>query len=430
MKVVAVAVLLAACGRLGFDAAQNRGDGGGGSGDGGGSGSNCSEPAATLTIHGSDDFYALVATLPAGSVVEVETGMWSNPGGVNHQLWNGTAAAPILVRPAPGASPKLTTTAGNNVLDLDGTYFTLRGFEIFGGDIGVRIGADDHVTLDDLYIHDVLDQGITCNRPGESCTNVTIRGVEIARTGNTQTGNAITLGCSDHSCTSTNAVIEGCFLHDTMGSAGAGISKWFGDGNIIRDNVFFRTAGPAVVLQASATTARDVVERNYMQDVANNSIQVEGWVTVQNNIVINGTVDGINIRQQSGSAPTNLDVLHNTIIGAANDCIHGINFTGNQQVVANNGLRCNVGTSVTGMYVANANLAASPSDIGPPPNVYPVAGSALVDTGDATRTVADDFNGTLRTGAPDVGAYERTTATNPGWIPVEGKKPLPAPACP
>ena len=427
MKVVVAVVVLAGCGRVGFDVAHNRSDGGGGSSDGGGS--NC-EPAATLTIHASDDFYALVGSLPAGAVVEVETGTWSNPGGANHQVWNGTAAAPILVRPAPGATPVLTTTAGNNVLDLDGAYFTLRGFEITAGDIGVRIGADDHVTLEDLYIHDVIDQGITCNRPGESCTNVTIRGVEIARTGNTQTGSAITLGCSDHSCTSTNAVIEGCFIHDTMGSAGAGVSKWFGDGNDIRDNVFFRTGGPAIVLQASATTARDVVERNYIQDAANNSIQVEGWVTVKNNILIGGSVDGINIRQQSGSAPTNLDVLHNTIIGAANDCVHGLNLTGNQQVVANNGLRCATGASVTGTYVASGNVAASPADIGAPPNVYPTAGSALVDTADPMHAVTDDFNGTPRTGAPDIGAYERTTATNPGWIPVEGKKPLPASACP
>jgi hypothetical protein len=36
----------------------------------------------------------------------------------------------------------------------------------------------------------------------------------------------------------------------------------------------------------------------------------------------------------------------------------------------------------------------------------------------------DDFNGTMRMGA-DVGAYERTTDTNPGWIVTEGFKTPP-----
>ncbi|MBV8763130.1 MAG: right-handed parallel beta-helix repeat-containing protein, partial [Deltaproteobacteria bacterium] len=387
MRIVAIALALAGCGRLGFDATPSViGDGAGG--DGTGSGSGCAEPAATLTIHATDNFYALVATLPAGSVVEVETGMWSNPGGNAHQVWTGTAAAPIIVRPAPGASPKLTTTAGNNVLDLDGTYVTLRGFEFFGGDIGIRLGADDHITLEDLYIHDMLDQGITCNRPGESCTNVTIRGVEIARSGNTQTGSGITLGCSDQSCAASNTLVEGCFIHDLMGTAGSGISKWFGDGNVFRDNVFVRTSGPGIVIQASATTQRDVIERNYMNAIGNNDIQVEGWVTVRNNVLIGGAVDGINIRQQSGSAPTNLEVLHNSIIGAANICIHAIGLTGSPQVLSNNALRCAMGTSLTGVATASANIAAGANDVGVSPNVYPTAGSALVDTGDAAHSVA------------------------------------------
>jgi hypothetical protein len=421
---------LAACGRFGFDATQSRGDGGGGgSGDGGGS--SCSEPAATLTVHATDDFYALVATLPAGAVVEVETGSWSNPGGANRQAWSGTAAAPIIVRPAPGAKPKLTTMPGNNVMDIDGSYITLRGFEITGGDIGVRLGADDHVTVEDMYIHDVIDQGITCNRTGESCTNIVIRGVEIANTGNTQSGNGITLSCSDQSCTVSDSVVEGCFIHDLRGQGGAGVSIWYGDNNVVRDNVFVRTAGPGVALQASPIAVPDIVERNYVSAAMDNGIQLEGMATIRNNIIIGGTNDGISSRNEVGTNPVKLQIVHNTIIGAAAACIRGASWSGTSQVVANNAMfMCAMGTVLAGTPVTSQNLGISASDVGPPPNVYPTATSQVIGAGDASHSAPDDFNGTARGAMPDVGAYQRTTATNPGWIPVEGKKPLPAPTCP
>jgi hypothetical protein len=46
---------------------------------------------------------------------------------------------------------------------------------------------------------------------------------------------------------------------------------------------------------------------------------------------------------------------------------------------------------------------------------YPKNGSALINSASGTHQAASDFNGTLRDGQPDVGAYERTASTNPGW---------------
>lgn len=101
---------------------------------------------------------------------------------------------------------------------------TLRGFDLVGGDIGIRFGADQHATVEDLDVHNQIDQGITCNRTGESCDSITIRRVEIANTGNTMTGNGVSLGCSDMSCTASNSVVEGCYIHDLAGSGGAGVA--------------------------------------------------------------------------------------------------------------------------------------------------------------------------------------------------------------
>jgi hypothetical protein len=91
---------------------------------------------------------------------------------------------------------------------------------------------------------------------------------------------------------------------------------------------------------------------------------------------------------------------------------------------------CVMGTVLAGTPVTAQNIGIGAGDVGPPPNVYPTASSTLIGAGNVAHSAADDFNRTPRGAAPDVGAYQRTTATNPGWIPVEGMKPLPAPTCP
>ena len=51
----------------------------------------------------------------------------------------------------------------------------------------------------------------------------------------------------------------------------------------------------------------------------------------------------------------------------------------------------------------------------PPIDPFPATGSALIDAGDAAHAAADDFNGTPRSGAADVGAYKFDEGGNPGW---------------
>ena len=444
MKIVAVALAtaaaLAGCGRFGFDATASMGgddSGGGGDSSGGddgsgsGSGSACVDPPATKHVPADGDFYTVVMNLAPGDVVEVSNGPYTSPGGGIHQTWAGTAAAPIIVRAAPSQRPVLLAAAGNNVLDVDGSYFTLRGFDINGGDIGIRFGADQHATVEDLLIHNQLDQGITCNRTGESCDSIAIRRVEIKDSGNTMTGNGISLGCSDQSCTASNTVVEGCYIHDLAGSGGAGVAVWYGNNNIVRDNVFARTAGPGVQLQVSPATVPDVVERNLVLSPMDNGIQLEGMAIIRNNIIDGGTNDGISSRLELGTNPVNLQIVHNTIIGAASACIRGANWSGTSQIVANNAMfMCSVGTVLSGTPVVAANIGIGSGDVGTPPNVYPTATSTVIGAGDAAHSASNDFNGTGRTAMPDVGAYQRTTATNPGWIPVEGMKPLLTPTCP
>jgi hypothetical protein len=110
--------------------------------------------------------------------------------------------------------------------------------------------------------------------------------------------------------------------------------------------------------------------------------------------------------------------------------VRGANWSGTSQVVANNAMQCGAANVLAGTPVVTGNVMVTAGDVGVSPNVYPTAASSLIDAADPARTTFEDFNGTARGGMPDTGAYERTTATNPGWIPVEGMKPLPQPACP
>ena len=51
----------------------------------------------------------------------------------------------------------------------------------------------------------------------------------------------------------------------------------------------------------------------------------------------------------------------------------------------------------------------------PPVDPFPKPGSALVGSADPDFAVADDFNGTPRSGTLDVGAYKFDQNGNPGW---------------
>ncbi len=117
--------------------------------------------------------------------------------------------------------------------------------------------------------------------------------------------------------------------------------------------------------------------------------------------------------------------------------------------LANNALYCAGGTAIRwggdepGISVASlagnvvlgggggrgASAGASVAeDLGDPSRglVYPPAGSSLIGAADPAQAAADDFNAAPRDdGAPDVGAYERSVETNPGWMIGEGFKDVP-----
>jgi len=382
-------------------------------------------------IHTGDDLYGRLAQLQPGDEVVVHAGTYPSPGFVQ-VTWAGTAAAPIVIHAAPGEHVILQGTFAQNLLNIDGSYWTFQGFEITGASHGLRLHAVDHATIQDNTIHDVGDVGISCNFEPDSCDTVSIVHNEIYRTGMDTggTGEGMYLGCNSAACTFTNGLVSDNYVHDTGGSQGDGIEiKEGAHDNVVRDNVIIRTPYPGITMYGfGGTGGPNRVERNLVWHTMDNGIQVVGQITVQNNIVLDYAAAGIASKPSQTYTPHDLTILDNTVVGPG-ICVRGDNWnTETGQTVANNALDCATPTQFTagtGAVVAKT-LAATTGDFGNPTtgDVYPVAGSTLLGMADTGHQAMDDFNGTHRMGA-DVGAYERTGPTNPGWVVTEGFKTPP-----
>ena len=400
----------------------------------------------TYAIGPGDDLFGRLSDLAPGDEVVVHAGVYTTPG-FYAVTWAGTADRPIVVRAADGERPVIEGTPSQNVINLDGSYFSLSGFEITGGSHGVRLGNADHATLEGLVLHGLGDVGISCNRPAMACRALTLRRNEIYDTGADGTGEGMYLGCNDAECSFSDSVIAENFVHDLGGSQGDGIEvKTGASGVTVRDNVIVRSGYPAITMYGfSGDGARNVVERNLVWGTGDNGIQVVGQIVVRNNIVLGAGQNGIQSKASQGLYPHDVDIVHNTIVASGAACLKTNDWAGQTgQLIAANALYCPGGTALDvnggapaavitgniGLGAANptAGLTAGQSvaaDLGDPAHaaVYPPAGSALINAGAAGDSVTDDFNGLPRSdGHPDVGAYERSGAANPGWLPVEGFK--------
>jgi hypothetical protein len=239
-------------------------------------------------------------------------------------------------------------------------------------------------------------------------------------------------------------------------------------GWLVKDNVFIRdpaTAAanrPNLLVDAApmsgtgstdlATIDGNVVLAQSADPTSDDSgFQLTGNLRVTNNIIMNVKGDGcsgIRIGQHQAIYPRTLTILNNTVFidGSSNSpCLSLWDLqTGYTQVVANNALiRGDTGAiavsngsipgtavitnnivrgtgAIAGMTTITAPLSQifkSTTDVPGTANLYPIAGSPLIDAGTNTYSPALDFNGAARPqgAAADVGAYEYYKQDNPGW---------------
>lgn len=413
--------------------------------------------AETTEVFPGGDLRGALLSLGAGDELIIHDGTYStqqNGGSYFLEVfWNGTAAQPIVVRAAAGARPIIQGDPSQNVVNVNGSYFTMRGLEIVGGSHGLRLGNVDHAILEDLVIRDIEDVGISCNRPGHACDTLIIRRNEIYNTGQGGgPGEGMYIGCNNAGCVVSNSVITQNYLHDLSGSQADGIEVKTGSyGNTVSDNVIVGANYPGITMYGYADgpgRSRNVVERNFVWDTNDNGIQIVGQVVVRGNIVVASGANGIHSKPSQGFDPHSLDIIHNTIYQAGDACLK-TNDWGNgdtSAVVANNALYCsssnavrvvgglgqavvtgNVGvggmSGISGGVVLGVSAAADMGNVAGQ-NFWPTEQSALLGAANALYR-SNDFNSAVRTLTDvDAGAYERNADANPGWQLQSGFKAL------
>ena len=400
--------------------------------------------AETFEASPPDDIEDMIAALNPGDELILHGGMY-----VTNERFSidiaGTEAMPIIIRAADGESPHIhRPNASQNLIDIDSAdWVEIRGIEFSGGSAGIRISSARDLIFEDNEIHDTADVAFRMNDGGAVYERITVRHNHIHDTNGT--GEGMYLGCNEDGCQMVDSLIEGNWVHHTNAgsvSQGDGIEIKEGSyGNIVRDNVIHDTNYPCILTYSTVGNGGpNVIERNVMWNCGDHAIQSAADAIIRNNIILSAGSDGIAMQPHQNGSPSNLTVVHNTILKATNDGISIRNNSGtvlvaNNAVFAMSGRAIFVNGTMSSITLAgNAGQgagvdAATLADLvdgsyagAPPMDLFPTAGGALVGAGSTDHVAADDFNGTARMGVADIGAYAFAAGGNPGWVIMAGFK--------
>jgi hypothetical protein len=409
--------------------------------------------AGTLDVYDADALWDAIDHVKPGDDIVVHEGVYETQQSTGSWLRNvvlpGNEGGPITVRAADGENVVIEgdPAGSQNILNLSGTWFRFRGFEMRFGSKGLRLFESHDAEIEHLVIHDVGDVGISANEPGDTYAVLYFRFIEIYNTGiDGGTGECFYLGCQGDACQVSESHVEYSWCHDTQsGSQGDGIEIKSGSyGNWVQDNVIHDVNYPGITMYGSRGRGPNVVSGNVVWNSLTEGIQIVGEVYVRENIVFSTASYGIFSKSSDGQDPTELAIFGNTVVNGTGTCLRVNDWTkGKDIVVANNAFYCDGGTGIevsgdpgSATWIANAVTGANGAPSGTfdgllvdaafenpvAHDYYPRKDSPLVGAADPDW-VASDFNCYDREAPPnDVGAYERFDATNPGWIPSEGFK--------
>jgi len=402
--------------------------------------------------------------LQPGDILNLAAGTYSVSGRWGATL-QGTVSNPIVIRRAPSATGVVNFVRQDtqNIIDISNSYnFRFENIQFSMGSgcpngcRGIRLGPGNvyNAIFDSLTISKPSASGFNANDAGASYYNITLKNSIIRDT--SATGECVYVGCNQDACQFYNSLIDRnyCFntLATTSSQVGSGIQVKTGSyNNIISNNVVYKTKGVGILLYDDYGRGRNIIEGNIITEAGNHGIQVSAGAIVRNNIVVSATLSCIGLIEnqlQSGQVVRNVDIIHNTITGAGEACLR-INGNAPTNIkVGNNALFCSgkrvtqgAGALTAGVTYANnigagtnapstgytaaviTNAVVNPSGL----NFYPKTGGPLIGAGSSAYTTAKDFNTLPRsTTSVTVGAYQYSTASNPGPIPTNsGLKQFP-----
>lgn len=423
--------------------------------------------ASTISLSPGDDILAKTQGLGPGDEVFFNAGVYEIDQPI---VWEGlgTAEQPIVLSgPDKGGEAIIRLTEGWTVAQVrDSAFLTLRNLTFEVGDnweevsaTGLRVAGSTDITIEGCTIRNVASTALRIDGNGANFR------VVRNHIHTTLDGSGIYVGCGDASCWLQDSVIAENQIHDLGGDHVTGIRLEHGSQNIeVRDNVIYRVAtlegGDGISMGSTEFGPPNLIVGNIIWEALDDGIWLEGAARVHNNIVFSVGDVGIGSAESSRGGLMDLVISHNTVVNTGGDGIYledwfhqeGMVFTNN--AVANPigyGFRYRdsweegettsnyiSSNHVTGL-VTGFDLTLYPDWVVPGGglsdfvdaenwNFYPARTSGLVDVADPAGEAwvpETDFNGAPREGnAPDVGAYEWSGATNPGWTVQEGFKEL------
>lgn len=411
--------------------------------------------ATTYIATTASEIQSYTNVLQAGDTLLVEEGWYDMNWNIADRLGN---ANEWIIIQAMTDSVVINGVNYDNVIDIyDCSYLELRGFEITNSYAGSGIDGikfrttSDHIVMENLHIHDITGVGISANPAGESFTYLIIRGCYIHDI--IGVGEGLYIGNHDGLSPVHHCLVEFNWIHDCHPHKGIQFKRGTYR-NIVQDNVVYSCDEAGIVLYKTDETSsndNNVVQRNVIWN-APEGIFAVGQTNIDNNIVFNCGY-GINVRNYGGWGMEDLFIRNNTIYYCSTTCLRLDDWNGasGEMVCSNNacyqdnishsaiqapdgigpgyvGFNRHYGESqVVGSALGNPpglefiNPTVTPGDI----DLYPLGSGTLVDSGtSAYNAPLDDFNWLSRPVNVlwDVGAYEWSQNSNPGWPIQEGFK--------
>lgn len=414
--------------------------------------------ASVIDVSPGADINTLTSSLQPGDVVRFADGTYT----ISSTLgWDGigTAEQPITLKAVEGAHPEITIEGSANVAYIsNAAYMTIDGLAFRGsedpekqGYSAIVVEKSDHVTLVNVAASRKNGFGVYAVEN----TNLTIEHSEFSEL-TSYHGIQIDASASRFS---SGVSIRNNWIHNVTGSNAGGIvlSSYVFDSEVV-NNVVHAIENRGIYLGQYTNGDANLVEGNVVFAVGQAGIEAHGTAIVRNNIIFNSNGYGISSTPGDKDTAYSIAIVNNTVVNTLNRAVfykHQNSEAAVPFTLVNNALCSpltyafkseNVGESNYELLDVSNNVAcglvetyegllsgfipgAGYTDYADASvwNFWPTDESMLVDaasTEPSELVPATDFNGLERDASPDVGAYERLYATNPGWVIVEGFKSL------
>src|SRR5262249_25587908 len=118
-------------------------------------------------------------------------------------------------------------------------------------------------------------------------------------------------------------------------------------GNTVRDNVIHDTGYPCIITYSTVGNGPpNIIERNVLWNCGDHGIQSAADVVIRNNIILGAAQNGIANQPHQAGTPSNIQILHNTVLAPQNDAIASTGITGSV-LIANNAVYAQSGNAIS-----------------------------------------------------------------------------------